>query len=211
MGSTDTILGGKPAYHHKIVGWTTGLLDKLWPVYDVYRSYAYRGTDLPYKAIRDVKEQKYTDYKEDIYDRKSRADSALVRRETDEQVVVPMETRDMVSVAYYLRNQLNQKTPKKGDRIELPTFFNGEFFPLVIQYEGTEVIKSKFGRIKCYRFVPLVKAGDIFETQDALTVWLSADQNHIPVRVRFKLFLGSMYCDLVRFSGLKWPLQMVIK
>lgn len=211
FGVRDTVLDGVPVNHFWVAGWTTGLLDMLYPVYDVYRSYALKDSDMPLVAIRDVREQKYVDYKEDRYDWTSRSDSLLLVRENGEQHVLPRGTMDLVSVFFYVRNRLSNTELHVGDEIAIPTFFNGEFYPLKIQYKGEEVVKTKFGRLRCYKFVPLVKVGDLFKSQDALMVWLTADENHIPVRVRFKLFLGSLSCDLVGFSGLRWPLEVEIK
>lgn len=207
----DTIIDGQKAYKHTIAGWTTGLLDALYPVYDVYTSYTEAKNDLPIRAIRNVKEQKYRDYKEDKYNRGAIADSVIITRENGEKLTLPYVTQDLVGVAYYVRNRLSNMKLTKGDRIKIPVYFNAEFYPLVIQYEGDDIVKTKFGKVKCYRFVPLVQTGDLFKTQDAITVWLTADENHIPIRVRFKLFLGSMYCDLVSFSGLRWPLNVTLK
>lgn len=204
----DTVLDGVPVYHLRVAGWTRGLLDALYPVYDVYRSYTTPHNDLPLLAIRDVREQSYVDYKEDRYDRASRSDSLVLTREAGEQCVLPRETMDLVSVAFYVRNRLNVMAPRVGDEISIPTYFNGEFYPLKIQCQGVEVVKTKFGRLRCYKFVPLVQVGDLFKSQDAISVWLTADANHLPVRVRFKLFLGALYCDLVSFSGLRWPLEV---
>lgn len=209
--TSDTLIQGKRAFRHNIAGWTTGLLDMLYPVYDVYTTYTDPLSDLPLRAVRNVREQKYLDYKVDLYDRHSRKDSVEVTRETGARLVFPRNTMDLVSAVYFVRNRLSNMKLKKGVRIEIPVYFNAEFYPLVIQYVGDEIVKTKFGKMKCHRFLPLVKTGDLFKTQDAITVWLTADENHIPVRVRFKLFLGSMYCDLVNFQGLKWPLQMVMK
>lgn len=207
----DTVLDGAPVHHLRVAGWTRGLLDMLYPVYDVYSSYTLKHDDLPLLAIRDVREQEYVDYKEDRYDRATRSDSLLLTRENGDQHVLPRGTMDLVSVVFYVRNRLIHKPSQKGEEISIPVFFNGEFYPFKIQCRGIEVVKTKFGRLRCYKFVPLVKAGDLFKSQDAISVWITADANHVPVRVRFKLFLGSLYCDLKGFSGLRWPLEVEMK
>ena len=204
----DTVIGGEAVHHFWVEGRTCGLLDMLYPVHDVYRSYALKRNGLPISAIRDVHEQKYVDYKEDLYDRESRGDSLVLTREDGSRHVLPWETMDLVSVFFYIRNRIGSKQPTAGEEISMPVFFNGEFYPMKVQYKGTEVVKTEFGKLRCYRFVPLVKVGDLFKTQDAVSVWLTADANHIPVRVRFKLFLGALYCDMTGFSGLRWPLEV---
>lgn len=207
----DTVFEGRAVRHLRVAGWTRGLLDRLYPVYDVYRSYTLKHNDLPLLAVRDVREQEYVDYKEDRYDRATRSDSLILTRENGEQHVLPRETMDLVSVVFYVRNRLVHKPPLNGDEISIPVFFNGEYYPFKIQCRGIEVVKTKFGRLRCYKFVPLVKVGDLFKSRDAISVWITADANHVPVRVRFKLFLGALYCDLKGFSGLRWPLEVEMK
>lgn len=205
----DTLINGKKHFHHRIEGYTTGLIGKAWPLLDIYHSYTDPKTDLPVRAIRDVVEQKYKDYKVDLYDRSSRSDSAILIRETGDTVIVPRNTHDLVSVAYYVRNQLSTMKLTTKSRIEIPTFFNGEFYPLQIRYVGLETVKTQFGKVECYRFIPIVRKGSLFEDQEAITVFISTDDNHLPVRVQFKLFLGSMYCDLVGYRGLASPFYIV--
>lgn len=204
----DTILGGVPALHHRIDGKTRGVINSLYPVHDVYWSITERVSDLPLRAVRQVQEQKYRDYKEDTFFRHLRPDSLVLVRENGDTLVLPKGTHDVVSLFYYLRNRLGGMRLQLGMKIELPLFFNAEFYPLVIRYEGVQDVKTRFGRVSCYRFKPLVRQGDLFEDQEALTVWISRDANHVPVRVRFELFLGAMYCDLIGYSGLSHPLYV---
>lgn len=195
--TTDTVIEGRRHFHHKITGTTTGLIGAIYPLTDTYHSYTDAKSDLPVIAIRDVHEQSYRDYKVDRYDRKRRADSVVIVRETGDEVVVSKHTHDLVSVAYYLRNRVSRVPLTKGKSFEIPTFFNAEYYPMQIRYEGREVIKTRFGNRECYRFVPMVQEGDLFKEREAITVWFAADGGFEVMRVRFKLFLGSMYCDLV--------------
>ena len=61
-------LNKKPTIHYKMRGRTTGLVDKIYEVNDVYESWVDPETFLPEKSIRNVKEQKYRFYDEVTYD-----------------------------------------------------------------------------------------------------------------------------------------------
>lgn len=206
--TTDTVMNGRKVYKHTVWGFTTGLVGAVYPLTDYYHSYTMRENDLPLRAIRNVHEQNYKDYKEDfyLYGKHKNQDSIYLAREQGDTLALPYGTHDMVSVVYYIRNQLAKIDLDKTTMIEIPTFFNGEYFPLAIRYQGKEKVKTRFGKIECYKFVPLVIEGDLFQSKDAITVWISACNNHVPVRVRFKVFIGSMYCDLVDYKGLSHPL-----
>ena len=61
-------LNKKPAIHYRMRGRTTGLVDKIFEVNDVYESWVDPQTYLPIKSLRIVKEQKYRFYDEVTYD-----------------------------------------------------------------------------------------------------------------------------------------------
>jgi hypothetical protein len=52
-----------------------------------------------------------------------------------------------------------------------------------------------------------VEPGRMFDSEDDMTIWLSADKNIIPIKVRFDLLVGSLRMDLEEFSNLKYPLM----
>ena len=201
-------MSGRPIYRHVIGGRTKGLAHKLYPVHDVYHSYVDPTSGLPLRAIRNVKEQSYHDYKRDEFYRTIRPDSAIVVRETGDTVVLPRATHDMVSLVFHIRSRLSGMKLVKGQRIAFPLYFNAEYYPFAIRYDGDEVVKTKFGRILCHRFKPLVRKGSVFVDQEALTIWLSSDSNHVPIKARFELFIGAMQCNLVEHKGLSAPLRV---
>jgi hypothetical protein len=49
-----------------------------------------------------------------------------------------------------------------------------------------------------------VEPGRIFEKEDDMNIYLSADRNRVPIRVEFNLKVGSVKCDLIEYSGLKY-------
>ena len=58
----------QPAIHYRMRGRTTGLVDKIYEVNDIYESWVDPETFLPIKSIRNVREQKYRFYDEVTYD-----------------------------------------------------------------------------------------------------------------------------------------------
>ncbi len=207
-GGNATIYLKKTKYHKRTVFYakaeakSVGMTDKLFKIRDVYESYFDTGTCLPYKSVRNINEGGYHVYS-DVYFK--RYDSTVYTKETG-LVKVPHDILDMVSALYYLRS-LDLKNMKKGERIEIKTFFDNEIFPFPLRYKGTEVIKTKMGKYKCYRFDPVVEPGRIFESEDDMSVWISADENKVPIRVQFDLIVGSVKCDLSKYYGLTHKLD----
>ncbi len=59
-------------------------------------------------------------------------------------------------------------------------------------------------------FRPYVMAGRVFKEEESLTLWVSADKNKIPLRIKADLAVGSLRADLVQFKGLKhsFPIEI---
>ena len=64
-------------------------------------------------------------------------------------------------------------------------------------------------KIKTLKFRPYVMAGRVFKEEESLTLWVSADENKIPLKIKADLAVGSLRADLVEYKGLKhyFPIQ----
>ena len=56
--------------------------------------------------------------------------------------------------------------------------------------------------------MPLVQAGRVFKEEESLTLWVSADENKIPLKIKADLRVGSLQTELEAFKGLKHPFQI---
>jgi len=194
-------------YHAVAEGKTVGIAEKLYSVKDVFESYFEMKTLLPHRAIRSVKEGRYRKHDEAIFDHNSRT---VYCTRIDTTFQVPPGIYDMVSVLYYVRS-LDLTNLNPGDVLNTITFFDEELLPFDIRYKGKEDIKTKFGYIRCLRFDPVVVTGRMFESEDDMSIWFSDDKNHLPVKVRFDLRVGSLRIELNEFLNVKYPLEVYRK
>ena len=191
-----------PVYHSVAQGQTIGLAEKLYSVKDVFESYFDVNTGLPVKLVRDVKEGNYKKREEATFNRRNNT-AYSVRKDTT--IAVPSEILDMVSLIYFIRS-IDYDNIKPGDVIKTVTYFDDEIFPFDIRYKGKEDVRTKYGKIRCHRFDPVVEPGRMFESEDDMQIWMSDDKNVIPVKVRFDLVVGSLRMDLEQFANLKYPI-----
>lgn len=198
----QTTYGNQTVFHSVAQGRTVGVAEKLYSVKDVFESYFDVSTGLPYKLVRDVKEGTYRKHEEATFDRISNTAYSLRK---DTIIKVPPEILDMVSLLYFIRS-IDYRSIKSGDVIRTVTYFDDEIFPFDIRYKGKEDIKTKFGKIRCHRFDPVVEPGRMFASEDDMQIWLSDDRNIIPVKVRFDLIVGSLRMELDEYANLKYPL-----
>lgn len=197
----ETEWNGQEIYFARAVGKTTGLTDKLYNVYDVYSSFFDKETCLPLKAIRDIVEGNYTRYNEVTYDHEKQY---LVSQASGKHEFEGLMF-DVVSAFYYMRRKgFGELAP--GDILKIPTYFTDEFWDLEIRYRGKENVTTDLGTIPCYKFVPVVEPGRVFDREDDLKVWISDDGNFIPIRIQMDLIVGSFKADLESYSNLAKPL-----
>jgi hypothetical protein len=205
-------LKGNKVYHIKGKGESTGLLDLFFKVDDKYETYIDRDVVKPYRFIRKINEGGHI--KDIQIDFDHDAGTALVHNKkynTKETLEIKPQTQDMVSAFYHLRNTVDVKDLTPGDEFLLPMFFDNENYDFKLKFLGYENVKTKFGKVRACKFRPFVQSGRVFEEEEALTVWISADENKIPLKIKADILVGSITADLDAFKGLKHSFQVIPK
>ena len=78
-----------------------------------------------------------------------------------------------------------------------------------VTYRGRENVETKAGTFRCVKLIPKMPANKLFKGEDAVAVYLSDDENKIPVLVQAELFVGSVKLDLYEYRGLRGRLNRV--
>jgi hypothetical protein len=191
---------GRPVYHIVADGKTNPSYDWIYAVRDRYESYVDTSNMLPLKFVRNVQEGDYKKYENITFNRT--ANTAVT---TNGVYKVPTCVQDVVSAMYYARN-INFNKYKPGDRVPFSLFLDNEVFNMYVRYLGKETIRTRYGRFNTVKFKPLLLKGTIFEGGEKMTVWVSDDANHIPVRVESPIAVGSVKVDMMGYKNLRYPL-----
>ncbi len=200
----DTTLNGKAVYHVVGKGWTTGAIKWFFKVKDRYESYFDKETGLPYKFIRKIDEGGHKKDIEIKFDHEKKiAEVNNKKHKKVKTITTEQDVQDMVSMYYHLRNSIDIASLKEGDEIKTIMFFDEESYGFKLKYLGKETIKTEFGKVKTIKFRPYVMAGRVFKEEESLTLWVSADKNKIPLKIKADLTVGSLRADLVAYKGLK--------
>lgn len=203
----DTLFG-KKVWHTRLEARTTGLADAIFRVLDVYESFIDPETELPVKSIRNIREGRYRKYNEVLFDHKTRQDSAILTSDLTGIHIAEQGIHDILSCFYWFRNRiLPKKTLVKGETITIMTWFTDELYPIRLKYIGMEEIRTKHGKIHCYKFNPVTETGRLFKTEEGVSFWFSADKNFLPVKIRFDIFVGSFEVEMTGYEGLVHPLE----
>ncbi len=204
-------LEGKEVYHVKGKGKTVGLSKVFFNVEDDYQSYIDKEKDIPYRFIRKIDEGGHTkDIQIDFDHSTGIAHVNNKKHEKKEVVSFPKNAQDMVSAFYYLRNNLDASTLQKGDTVDMDMFFDKENYKFRLKFLGKEVLDTKFGKVPCLVLRPYVQAGRVFKEKESLTVWVSDDENKMPVLIKADLAVGSLKASLSEFKGLKHSFRILV-
>ena len=207
----DTIKG-KPVFHAKGFGETTGIARWFFKVEDYYESYFDENIISPYKFIRNINEGGYTKDIEIEFDHQN--STALVYNKKKGEVnkfSIENGVQDLISCFYYLRNFFPKDKLIKNESFNINMFFDSENYVFKLKYLGNEVITSKFGKINCMKFRPIVQSGRVFEEQESVTLWVSNDNNRLPIRLQADILVGSIKADLENFKNLKHPFKIIVE
>ena len=61
---------------------------------------------------------------------------------------------------------------------------------------GTEILETKFGKVECIKLIPIVQKGRVFNEKESIILWVSNDENRIPIKIKANIAIGSLDCDL---------------
>jgi hypothetical protein len=209
MEVRETTNNQKAAFHILGKGTSTGIVSLFFNVKDDYQTYMYKESLLPYRFIRKIDEGGYTKDEEILFDHENNeATVKNYKHNTIHKHPIGEDIQDLLSSLYYLRNK-NLTNLRVGDEIELKMFIDKEVTNFKVRFLGNEVIKTKFGKVKSLKFRPMVQSGRIFKEQESLTIWISDDENKIPLLIKAELAVGSLRADLEQFKGLAHPFNII--
>ena len=201
--SADKI-GSRPVYHVVGSGSSNPSYDWIFKVRDRYESFIDTTTLQPLKFIRDIDEGGFKKYENVTFNHQTN-----IAVTTEGVFKVPTCIQDVLSSIYYARNiDFNKFKPE--DKIPFAMFLDNEVFSLYIKYLGKEIIKTKYGKFKAIKFKPLLVKGTLFEGGEKMTVWVSDDANHIPLRIESPIVVGSVKVDMMQYRNLRYPLSSMI-
>jgi hypothetical protein len=192
-------LNGRPVYHITGDGQTNSSYDWIYKVRDKYETYIDTATMRPLKFIRNIAEGGYKKYQTVSFNR-----SANTAISNDGVYKVPTCVQDVLSAIFFARN-VNFDGLKMNDKINFSMFLDNEVNQMYIRYLGKEDVKTKYGKFRAIKFKPLLVKGTVFEGGEKMTVWVSDDANHIPLRIESPISVGSIKVDMMGYNGLRNP------
>lgn len=195
-------------YDITVIGRTFESYDYFFRVNDYFHSKIDKKTLYPINFVRVVEEGDYRLFDSISFDQKNNIATSFQGKTRDKAVATKHSLtncmHDLLSVLYFLRNT-DVDGYKKGDFLDTDVLFDKELYPIKVRYMGKEKGKKikELGKFNTIRVIPDVIAGNIFNEDDKMNVWVSDDNNRIPLLVESPLKVGSGKAILTRYSGLR--------
>jgi len=200
----DLTFDGKPTYHLNAVGTTSKAFSIFYNIRDQYDSYIDQDTYLPYFFSENIKEGKYRrNDKIRFYQQKKKIEATRGNFDAKES-----QTFDLLS-AYYFSRTLDLTNIKEGESFKLSYFLKDTLAYLYITYLGKENIKTALGTLRCLKFSPSLEPGRVFKKDSKLHLWVTDDDNRIPVKAQVEILIGAVTLELTGAKGLKYPLKKI--
>ena len=202
---SPTKFDGKPAYHIIAEGKTAGTFDVFYKVRNRYETYVDETTLMPYFYAENRHESSYKHTDKVTFDQTNHKITAA-------KGVFPYtgQVFDFVSVYYFCRC-IDVSKLHIGDKFDIQYFLEDGVHTLSITYSGKEKMACSMGTFNCLKFNPTIIPGRIFKKNSKLYLWITDDNNRIPVKAHVEVVVGSITMDLTAASGLKYPLSPLSK
>lgn len=194
-------------YRFKVRGSTYKSLEWFYRGLYTFESDVDKKTLMPHQFIRTIEEKKYSRYNKFVFDQnkgfvktwqgKTKAEAELNVHE------VGLCIHDLISVLYYMRN-VNFEELRVGETIPLDIFLEEKYHLGVRVLGKNEECRIRgLGKQQTHVFSPEVVAGDIFNEGTKMTIWVSADENRIPLMIESPVRVGKIKAVLQEYKGLR--------
>ncbi len=167
-------------------------VSSFYPVNDIIMSIVDTAGFYPLQFEKHLSEGKYRKNYWTLFDQKNHK---AYRKDTS--FVISEYTHDIISALYFLRTV----EFVQGKNIIIKVHTDKKTYPLVIKYLKREKIKVLAGTFNCVVVEPMLKGEGLFKQKGRLKVWISDDDQKIPVRMKSKIyFVGSITADLINYK-----------
>ncbi|MCX6243803.1 MAG: DUF3108 domain-containing protein [Bacteroidetes bacterium] len=206
---------GKPSWHLKSSGKTFKTYDFFFKVNDYYDSWINPETFHAYAFRRSVYEGGYTllntmqfDPSRQIIYSTTKTNNNPVRYDTLKQRYCAY---DPLSAVYVTRT-MDISNLKPDMRIPVTVILDDKTYEIYIKYLGKEIVQNRDEKkYRCIKFAAKMVEGTIFRGDEDVVVWVTDDDNRIPVYIEAKILVGTVKAYLKEMKGLRNPVTSIVK
>lgn len=171
---------------------SNAFFSKFYKVWDRAQTFVDASTLLPWRF---EKHQREGGYRKDLLVKFDRP-GAFASYENGDEIVIHPHAQDELSAFYYLRTL----PLEVGRDVLIDSHADRKNYPLRVIVHGRETVEVPAGTFDCFVVEPVVREGGIFQAKGTLTIWLTADERRMPVKMRTKIVVGAVTASLTGFK-----------
>lgn len=213
----DTVrYNGIKAFHCSVYGRTTRLYDLFFKVREDFDAWFACDRLRPLKFTRDTHEGHYVAKNTYIYDWDAvepHIDADVYSSSSGQRYLeLPLTpcTYDLPSLFFLARN-MDMDNLVPGKKYPMTFAIDDDVYNVYFILYGRETIKVKgLGTVKTIKFAARLLAGEVFTGEEDMMIWVTDDDNRIPVCFEAPILVGTASGRLKSCSGLKHPFTALI-
>lgn len=186
---------GRKAYQISAVTSSNDFIDMFHKVRDRIDSFVYADSLASYRFKVHQEEGRFRSDKEITFDYANGAAIYSVDKETS-SYPIPSYVHDALSALYYVRT----RELVAGKTVIIDVFDDKKLWQVEVKVLGKEKVKTPAGEFNTILIKPILKFEGIFQRKGDLYIWLTDDNKKMPVRMRSKVVIGSVWADLIEYD-----------
>lgn len=207
----DATYEHKPAYHYRLLFYTSGLFEKVYKMRDTIDCYftpnmlllrsEKRVNENDYYLVDDIRfsydNKKIFAYSHRYTPSRTKIDTTLIS--TGQYMF------DMLGATMYLRS-LDWTNMKSGDEFPFQIAIGRDVINISYRYTGQQIVERGDAKYSTRHFYIDIFDEAFTQSKAAAEIWVGDDKNHIPVKIRAKLKIGAAEVYYKDSRGLRYPM-----
>jgi len=195
--STNEVIAGRNTMNVIGLGRSRGAFNYFFKVVNRYETYIDQESISPLLFIRRINEGGYKKSQDVMF---NQFDNIAISNTATVETVPYVQ--DIISAFYYLRTY-DFSDAQVGDSWGVQFFLDDQVYSTRVIFDGRETISTRMGTFRTLRFKPEVLTGEVFSQPYPMTLWISDDENKIPVLAQSGIIVGSVKMEITSYTGLK--------
>lgn len=207
---------GHEAFRCSVFGKTKKFYDVFFKVREDFDSWFTRDGLRPLKFTRDTHEGGYEARNTYLYEWDAAepyiAADVYTSNLGQKSMQLPLTpcTYDLPALFFFARN-MDMDNVVPGKRYPMTFAIDEEVYNVYFILYGPETIKVKgLGTVETIRFAAKLLEGEVFKGEEDMTIWVTADDNRLPVYFEAPLRVGVAAGRMSGWEGLKHPFTSLV-
>lgn len=202
---TDRSFFGREVWRIEAHGRSKGAFNWFFKVRNQYESFVDKRAIIPFLFIRRTREGNYVKDDDVFFFPDQRLAVSRTARKP-----IPENVHDFVSALYFMRT-LSVNDFDKNANYFIDFFLDDSVYNSKVVFLGREEIKTTLGTFRCLKIAPMMATGNVFADAYPMFVWVTDDENHLPVLAESKVIVGSVKMELVEARNLRNVMRARLK